>query len=120
MIKLVRVPGHSKADKFARKDTMVPILSVWKRVETPSCTCAATRSLWAEVERKMSNKLLVFSKVHLAAIGGVLTDHGVLAIQAVRLNILTDANCPSCLQKDEVETFRQFLLRFAAFIWLWL
>ena len=45
-------------------------------------------------------------KVHLAGMVGVLTGHCPMGTHAVRLRILPDASCQSCMEEGEVETSR--------------
>ena len=62
------------------------------------------------MNRKRSSEQLAFSKVNLAAIIAVLIGHGPIGTHAVRVNILSDALCQSCMKAGEVELACHFLL----------
>lgn len=46
-----------------------------------------------------------FSKVHFATIVEVLNRHCPIGIYAVKLKILSEASCQSCMEEGEVEIF---------------
>ena len=68
------------------------------------------------MERKSFIELLALTKVHIAAMIGVLTADCPIDIHAVRLNILKDSICQNCNEDDEVETSRNILLHYPAFV----
>lgn len=59
---------------------------------------------------KRSRELFALSKFSLCLVVGVLTEHGPNNVHAVRLRILLDASCRSCMKEDEVKTSQHFLL----------
>ena len=63
------------------------------------------------MESKSSSELLFLSKVHIAAMIGVLTGHCPIGTHAVRLKISEDAACQRCKEEDVVETSRHFLFQ---------
>ena len=66
-----------------------------KRWSTTS-SCAVARS---RINRKGSSELFAICKVHFWMVVGALTGHCPFEIHAVRLKILPDASCISCLKK---------------------
>lgn len=55
-----------------------------------------------------SSELLALRKVHLDAMVDVLTGHSPKGSHVVRLHILTDTNCRSCIQEACIEATQLF------------
>lgn len=62
-----------------------------------------------------STELLSFGEVKLAAMVGVLTGHYTIGSHAVRLYILSDTNCQSCIEEGKAESYGHFLFNGTAF-----
>lgn len=73
-------------------------------------TFGFVKAFWSKVECKKSIERLALSKVHIAVMRGILTGQCSTGTHALRLIILEDATCESCIKEDEAETSRHFLL----------